>query len=296
MAIEGEREALNRASQDKNKEILNLERECGRLEQRKLATDMEEKQILDSLWENYELSRSTAVNYASQIESVPKAQKLISGIKSDMKELGNPNIGAIEEYERINTRYAFLSEQHDDIEEAKEKLINIIDEITAHMCEIFAREFKIINESFEKTFKDLFGGGRASLILEDENDVLNCGIDIQVQPPGKTVKAISLLSGGEKAFVAIAIYFAILSVRPTPFVIMDEIDAPLDDANVLRFSQHMRRMSHNTQMVLITHKRATMEEADMLYGVTMQEHGVSHILRVDLGEAEKHMASVESAG
>ena len=130
---------------------------------------------------------------------------------------------------------------------------------------IFTREFKIINESFEKTFKDLFGGGRASLILEDPEDVLNCGIDIQVYPPGKSLKTITLLSGGEKAFVAIAIYFAILSVRPPPFVVMDEIDAALDDANALRFADYMRRMSDKTQMVVISHKRGTMEEADVLY-------------------------------
>jgi len=183
----------------------------------------------------------------------------------------------------------FLTSQRDDVEKAKTELIGIIDEITAQMREIFLREFEVINKNFETTFKELFGGGRASLILEEPDDVLNCGIEIQVQPPGKSLKTLSLLSGGEKAFVAIAIYFAILSVRPPPFVVMDEIDAALDDANVLRFSSHMRRMSNNTQMIVISHKRGTMEEADVLYGVTMQELGVSSILMIDLDEAEKHM-------
>jgi chromosome segregation protein len=289
MEIEAERVALNKTTQEKNKEILDLERECGRLEQRKLAAEMEEKQIIDNLWDNYELSRSNAANFAAEISSQSSAQKQIAEIKQHMKELGEPNIGAIDEFERVNTRYTFLTTQYEDVETAKQKLIDIIDEITAHMRNIFVREFKIINKSFEKTFKDLFDGGNASLILEDPNDVLNCGIEIQVQPPGKSVKTLSLLSGGEKAFVAIAIYFAILAVRPPPFVFMDEIDAALDDANVSRFSDYMRRMSNNTQMVVITHKRTTMEEVDMLYGVTMQELGVSNILRIDLDEAEKHL-------
>jgi len=289
MEIEAERVALNRSTQEKNKEILDLERECGRLEQKKLAAEMEEKQILDNLWDNYELTRSNAANFAAEISSQSSAQKKISEIKQQMKELGEPNIGAIDEFERVNTRYTFLTTQYEDVETAKQKLIDIINEITAHMRTIFLREFKIINESFGKTFKELFGGGTASLILEDPDDILNCGIEIKVQPPGKSVKTLSLLSGGEKAFVAIAIYFAILAVRPPPFVFMDEIDAALDDANVSRFSEYMRRMSHNTQMVVITHKRTTMEEADMLYGVTMQELGVSNILRIDLDEAEKHM-------
>jgi len=157
------------------------------------------------------------------------------------------------------------------------------------MREIFSREFAIINTNFERTFKELFGGGRASLILEDPTDVLNSGIEIQVQPPGKSLRTISLLSGGEKAFVAIAIYFAILAVRPPPFVVMDEIDAALDDANALRFADYMRRMSDKTQMIVISHKRGTMEEADVLYGVTMQELGVSSLLSIDLEEAERHI-------
>ena len=156
---------------------------------------------------------------------------------------------------------------------------------------IFAREFDAINESFQRTFLELFGGGKASLELEDASDILNCGIEIRVQPPGKSLKTISLLSGGEKAFVAIALYFAILRIRPTPFVVMDEIEAALDEANVLRFAEHMRKMSDKTQMICITHRRGTMEEADMLYGVTMQEQGVSRILSIDIEEAERTINS-----
>ena len=290
LEIEAERVRLNKAVQDKNKEILDLERECSRLEQNKLAAQMEEKQILDNLWDTYELSRTAAATAGAPIESLAAAGRTISTLKRQIKELGSPNIGAIDEFERVNTRYTFLTTQRDDVQKAKTEILVIIDGITAQMRDIFVREFAIINESFEKTFKDLFGGGKASLILEDADDVLACGIDIQVQPPGKSLKTLTLLSGGEKAFVAIAIYFAILKVRPPPFVVMDEIEAALDDANVMRFAEHLRRMSNNSQMVVITHKRVTMEEADVLFGVTMQEHGVSSILKIDLEEAEKHIS------
>jgi len=287
--IEEKRNALNKSIKDKNEEQILLQNECSRLEQRKQSIEMEEKQIIDKLWDQYELSRSAAANAGAPIESVKSAQKRISAIKREVSDLGNPNIGAIDEYERVSTRYDFLTSQRDDVEKAKLELVGIIDKITAEMRMIFTCEFDKINTSFQKTFKELFGGGRASLVLEDPDDVLNCGIDIQVQPPGKSLKTISLLSGGEKAFVAIAIYFAILSVRPPPFVVMDEIDAALDDANALRFADYMRRMSDRTQMIVISHKRGTMEEADVLYGVTMQEHGVSSMISLDLADAEKHM-------
>ena len=290
LEIEAKRSALNKTIQEKNSEVLDLDRECSRLEQKKLAAEMEERQIVDKLWDTYELSRSNAASSGAPIESAAQAGKRISALKREISELGNPNIGAIDEFERVNARYTFLTSQRDDVENAKKEILSVIDEVTIQMRDIFTREFAVINESFEKTFKELFGGGRASLILEDPDDVLNCGVDIRVQPPGKSLKTLTLLSGGEKAFVAIAIYFAILSVRPPPFVVMDEIEAALDDANVLRFADYMRGMSNSTQMIVISHKRATMEEADVLYGVTMQEMGVSSILRIDLEEAEKHFA------
>ena len=297
LEIEAERGRLNKVIQEKNQSILNLERECARLDQRKLAAEMEEKQIIDKLWDNYELSRSAAVNAATPIENPSEAQKRIASIKKQISDLGTPNIGAIDEFERVNNRYMFLSSQRDDVEKAKVEITGIISEITAYMRDIFTREFAVISESFEKTFRELFGGGHASLILEDPQDVLECGIDIRVQPPGKSLKTLTLLSGGEKAFVAIAIYFAILTVRPPPFVVMDEIEAALDEANVVRFAEHMRRMSNLAQFLVITHRRATMEEADILYGVTMQEMGVSSILKVDVDEAEKHMKGIaEKAG
>ncbi|MBQ1236457.1 MAG: chromosome segregation protein SMC, partial [Oscillospiraceae bacterium] len=191
------------------------------------------------------------------------------------------------EYERVNSRYEFLSEQRADVDKAKSELVGIIKEITAQMEEVFVSRFKEIDQAFRQTFLELFGGGKAELKLEDEKNVLSCGIEIKVQPPGKALSNISLMSGGEMAFVAIALYFAILKVRPTPFCVMDEIEAALDDANVNRYADYMRRMAEKTQFLVITHRRGTMEEADMLYGVTMQEKGVSTVIELDLESAQK---------
>lgn len=255
----------------------------------------EETLILDKLMSKYELGPSAAKNYAAPIESAATAKKRVNVINREIEGLGTVNIGAIAEYERVSERYDYLTTQRDDVQNAKAELLEIIEEVTEKMRGIFTHEFEVINDSFKRTFKQLFGGGRASLILEDPEDVLNCGIEIEVQPPGKALKTISLLSGGEKAFVAIAIYFAIMAVRPPPFVIMDEIDTALDEANVVRFSDYMRYMSDKTQMIVITHKRGTMEEADVLYGITMQELGVSSLICIDLDEAEKHISSRVSA-
>ncbi len=221
------------------------------------------------------------------VESIAAANKRISSLKREISSLGNPNLGAIEEYERVSERYSFLTEQRDDVEKAKRELEKIIADITKEMKDIFLREFKVIDESFRKTFLELFGGGRAALILEDEDDILNCGIEIKIQPPGKALSTLSLLSGGEKAYVALALDFAIIKGRPTPFCVMDEIEAALDEANVDRYARYMRSMTDKTQFIVITHRRGTMEEADMLYGVTMQEKGVTEVISVDLEEAEK---------
>jgi len=225
-----------------------------------------------------------------ELPDIRSAQKRTGELKREIGKLGTPNLGAVEEFERVNTRYTYLTEQRDDIEKAKDELTGIIGEITAEMKELFTRGFQEISDSFRETFTELFGGGKAALELEDPDDVLGCGIEIKVQPPGKMLKTITLLSGGEKAFVAIALYFAILKIRPTPFVVMDEIEAALDDANIVRFTEYMRRMTTNTQFLVITHRRRTMEEADVLYGVTMQEKGVSQVITVDLDEAEKTIA------
>ncbi|MBQ0038636.1 MAG: chromosome segregation protein SMC [Clostridiales bacterium] len=289
MELEGRRNARERESRECNDALLSAEREVGRLDQKLAGNAMEEKNILDKLWERYELSHSDALQQRIELESVPKATRRIGELNRAIKSLGTPNIGAIEEFDRVNTRYTYLSEQRTDVEKAKDELQGIIDEITRQMTEIFAQQFKLLNESFQETFLELFGGGRAQLELEDEGDILNCGIEIKVQPPGKQLKTITLLSGGEKAFVAIALYFAILKVHPTPFCVMDEIEAALDEANVVRYARYMRRITGKTQFIVITHRRGTMEEADVLYGVTMQERGVSRMLTINLNDMAKEL-------
>ena len=287
LELEAKRNATVRESQERNETLLSCEREEARLEQKLSANAMEEKNILDKLWEHYELSHSDAMEQRIELESIPKASRRIAELNRAIKALGTPNIGAIEEFDRVNTRYTYLSDQRTDVEKAKEELLGIIEEITKQMTVIFAEQFKLLNESFQQTFLELFGGGKAQLELEDENDILNCGIEIKVQPPGKQLKTITLLSGGEKAFVAIALYFAILKVHPTPFCVMDEIEAALDESNVVRFARYMRRIAGKTQFIVITHRRGTMEEADVLYGVTMQERGVSLMLTANLNELAK---------
>ena len=289
LALEGERVKATREGQEKNRELLAIGGEVSRLEQKKMAAALDEKQLLDKLWETYELSHEAAKRQRVEIESVPKASRRIAELKKGISALGSVNVGAIEEFQRVNERYTYLTDQRDDVEKAKRELEEVIGQITGEMKAIFSREFQSINESFGQTFQELFGGGRAALELEDPDDILNCGIEIKVQPPGKALKTITLLSGGEKAFVAIALYFSILKVRPTPFVVMDEIEAALDDNNVVRFARYMRGMSEKTQFIVITHRRGTMEEADVLYGVTMQEQGVSRMLTIDLNDVEKEL-------
>ena len=285
--LEGKRTRTEKEAQQRNADILDLERQAARMEQKKLSADLEEKQILDKLWENYELSHSAANALRQPVENLSKANKAIAEMRRQMSALGTVNLGAIEEYERVNTRYTFLTGQRDDVEKSKKELLDIISQITGEMTDVFLTRFREIDACFRQTFLELFGGGKASLRLEDESNVLECGIEIKVQPPGKALSNISLLSGGEMAFVAIALYFAILKVRPTPFCVMDEIEAALDEANVIRFAEYLRRMSDKTQFLVITHRRGTMEEADMLYGVTMQEKGVSTVVELDLESAKK---------
>ena len=287
LELEGKRTKTDKLAQQLNADINDLERRVSRAEQKKVTADLEEKQIIDKLWDSYELSHTAAQTLRQPVENLQKANREITDLRRQMNALGTPNLGAIEEYERVNTRYVFLTEQRDDVEKAKGELTGVIRDITQSMESIFREQFTQIDQRFRETFQDLFGGGKAALVLEDENDVLNCGIDIRVQPPGKAVSTISLLSGGEKAFVAIALYFAILKVRPTPFCVMDEIEAALDEENVSRYAQYMRQFAKKTQFLIITHRRGTMEEADMLYGVTMQEKGVSVVLSLDLEAARK---------
>ena len=289
LELEAERNRADKESRDKNSELLNMEREVSVLEQKKVAAAMEEKQILDKLWETYELSHEAARAQRQELESVAKAQKRVGELKRSISGLGNINLDAIDEFDRVNQRYTYLTDQRDDVRRSKEELEKVIADITGEMKAIFSQQFGIINAAFGETFTELFGGGKATLELEDPEDILSCGIEIKVQPPGKALKILSLLSGGEKAFVAIALYFAILKVRPTPFCVMDEIEAALDDVNVTRFARYLRGMSTKTQFIVITHRRGTMEEADVLYGVTMQEQGVSRLLTINLNDVEKEL-------
>ena len=276
-----------------NKSINNMERACAHLESKKEKADFEEKAIIDKLWDSYGLTPGTAQDKRGEIESVAAGTRLVAELKRKISGLGTPNLGAIEEYARINERYSYLAEQRDDVLEAKRDLESIIRDITQEMTTIFVAEFAKINEYFGKTFEEMFGGGKGQLVLEDPDEPLSCGIEIRVQPPGKQLKTITLLSGGEKAFVAIALYFAILKVRPTPFCMLDEIDAALDDRNVERFATYLRNLGEKTQFIVITHRRGTMEASDVLYGVTMQEQGVSKLLRLDLNQMEQQLGIME---
>ena len=290
---EASKTRAERDAQEKSKDILSMERACALLEQKKITTAMEERQIIDKLWDSYGLTPGTATELRGEIESVPAGNRRIGELKRKISALGTPNLGAIEEYARVNERYTYLATQRDDVLTSKRELESIIRDITREMTAIFVEEFRKIDHYFGKTFEEMFGGGKGQLILEDPENPLTCGIEIRVQPPGKQVKTITLLSGGEKAFVAIALYFAILKVRPTPFCMLDEIDAALDDRNVERFASYLHNLSKKTQFIVITHRRGTMEASDVLYGVTMQEQGVSKLLRLDLNQMEQYLGILE---
>ena len=292
-AAEAAKTRAERDAQEKNKDILNMERACALLEQKKVTSSMEERQIIDKLWDSYGLTPGTAGEHRGEIENVAAGNRRSAELKRKIAALGTPNLGAIEEYARVNERYTYLADQRDDVLNSKRELESIIRNITAEMTTIFVTEFTKIDHYFGQTFEEMFGGGKGQLILEDPDNPLTCGIEIRVQPPGKQVKTITLLSGGEKAFVATALYFAILKVRPTPFCLLDEIDAALDDRNVERFASYLHNLSKNTQFIVITHRRGTMEASDVLYGVTMQEQGVSKLLRLDLNQMEEYLGIVE---
>ncbi len=279
--------------QEKNKDLLKMESACALLENKKETTAIEERNTIDRLWETYGLTPGTAQEKRGHIDSVAAGTRRIAELKRSISNLGTPNLGAIEEYVRVNERYTYLTGQRDDVLTAKKELESIIRDITQEMTTIFVTEFAKINEYFGQTFEEMFGGGKGQLLLEDPEDPLGCGIEIRVQPPGKQVKTITLLSGGEKAFVAIALYFSILKVRPTPFCMLDEIDAALDDRNVERYASYLRTLGQKTQFIVITHRRGTMELADVLYGVTMQEQGVSKLLRLDLQQMEEQLGIAE---
>ena len=289
LTLEGRRNQADRQARDKNNELNNMEREVANLENKASAAAVEECQLLDKLWESYELSHEAARAERVELESVPKAQRRIGELKRSISALGSINPDAVEEFARVNERYTYFTGQRDDVAKAKKELLDIIAQITGEMTAIFKEQFALIDQEFRKAFAELFRGGKAELLLDDPEDVLGCGIEIRAQPPGKTIQHMSSLSGGERALIAIALYFAILKVRPTPFCVMDEIEAALDESNVVRYARYMRRMSGKTQFIVITHRRGTMEEADVLYGVTMQEKGVSRMLTIDLNDVEKEL-------
>ena len=280
---------LRKSERDKLQEKELAGREYSRLEERKLNLQKQYDDILSKLWEEYELTPREAENNAIVIENVPTAKKRLNELKSKIKALGNVNVSAIEEYKEVSERHQFMTEQVEDIEKSRSEILRLIGDLTKQMKELFAERFNNINEHFSKTFVELFGGGRAHLELTNPEDVLTSGIEIIVHPPGKIVVHLEALSGGEKALVAIALYFAIMKVSPAPFCVMDEIEAALDEVNVDRFAQYLRIMNDRTQFILITHRRGTMEEADVLYGVTMQDKGISKLLSLRASEVSQKL-------
>jgi len=289
LELEAVRNRMDHDVKEQYETIGKLENERARLESKRDGAEQSYTQLIDKLWETYELTVTAAEEAAEPLESIPDAKARIQVLKNERKGLGNVNVGAIEEYDRVAERFEFMSVQRADLEQAKTELLEKIKELTDQMRVIFAEKFAVINQKFGETFTEIFDGGSAELSLEDPDDILNCGIEIKVQPPGKTLKTITLLSGGERAFVAIALYFAIMKVRPTPFCVLDEIEAALDDVNVVRYADYLRRLCDRTQFIVITHRRGTMEEADVLYGVTMQERGISKMLTISMAEVEKEL-------
>ena len=266
-------------------------REMARLAERKAAAETEYDQTVAKLWDEYQLSVSQAEELCIEFESLTALRAQVADLRGKIRALGSVNVSAIEEYKEVKARYDEMTRQVTDVEESRSELSRMISKLSAQMKEIFTDSFRAINENFGRVFTELFGGGEASLVLEDESDVLACGIGIRVAPPGKVIKNLEALSGGEQALVAISIYFAILAVNPAPFCILDEIEAALDDANVVRFAQYLRRVSDKTQFIVITHRRGTMEAANVLYGVTMQEDGVSKLLKLDLEQVDATLVS-----
>lgn len=275
---------LHRTEREKSDEKENIARDMSRLEERRDNLKKQYDDIIRKLWDEYELTPKTAQQAAAEISTLTAAQKRLSELKSKIKALGSVNVGAIEEYKEVSERYEFLKAQVGDVEKSKKEITSLIGELTKQMKEIFVERFAQINKNFGETFKELFGGGEASLSLTNEEDILGSGIDINCHPPGKIVSHLESLSGGERALVAIALYFAIMKVSPAPFCVMDEIEAALDEVNVDRFARYMRSINDSTQFILITHRRGTMEEADVLYGVTMQDEGVSKLLELHSSE------------
>lgn len=261
--------------------IEDLKAQIVKIDVKKTKLEDDIHSIINKMWEEYELTPNHVGTYKKP-ENVALTQKKVNRLRTEIKELGSVNVDSMEEYKALKERYDFMCEQRVDLEDTMNKLRKIIAEMTTTMKEQFKTQFAIINKNFEEVFKELFGGGNASLKLEDEENILECGIDINVQPPGKKLQNMMLLSGGEKAFTAISLLFAILKINPAPFCILDEIEAALDDVNVYRFAEYLKKFSKETQFLVITHRKGTMEAADTVYGVTMEENGISKLLSMKL--------------
>lgn len=259
-----------------------------KIDVKKTKIEQDIELVVNNLWEEYELTPNTATDY-KKVENVQNTQKEVNNIRSEIKDLGSINVDSIEEYKKTKERYDFMCEQRLDLENTIAKLRKMITEITDTMKKQFVEKFKLINKNFNEVFTELFGGGKAELILEDEENVLECGIDIKAQPTGKKLQNMMLLSGGEKAFTAIALLFAILKINPAPFCILDEIEAALDDVNVYRYAEYLKKFCSETQFLVITHRKGTMEVADTVYGVTMEENGISKLLSMKLAESKVEM-------
>ncbi|MBQ0012742.1 MAG: chromosome segregation protein SMC [Clostridiales bacterium] len=264
--------------------LSQLQSEQTRLESKLERYEIEVDECKNRLWENHELTYDNAQEYRMEIENLNAMNKRLSELRAQIKEIGSVNVDAVEEYQQISERYEFMCTQRDDIEKAKADLMKVIDDLISEMKQQFLTHFAQINENFKTVFADLFNGGTAEILLENEEDVLNCGIDIKAQPPGKKLQSLSLLSGGERCLTAIALLFAILQLRPSPFCVLDEVEAALDDANVNRFTDFVRRYCARSQFIMVTHRKGTMEACDRMYGVTMQERGISKILSMRLSE------------
>ena len=266
---------------DKFKLIEDLKAQIVKIDVRKTKLEEDIHSVINKMWEEYELTPNAAKEYKKP-DNIVLTQNKVNHLRKDLKEIGSVNVDSIEEYKAIKERYDFMCEQRVDLEDTMAKLRKIINDMTNTMKEQFKTQFEIINKNFTEVFRELFGGGNASLKLEDEDNILECGIDIHVQPPGKKLQNMMLLSGGEKAFTAIALLFAILKINPAPFCVLDEIEAALDDVNVYRFAEYLKKFTKDTQFLVITHRKGTMEAADTVYGVTMEENGISKLLSMKL--------------
>ena len=274
-------EKLEDEINSKLKLIDDLKEQINKIEIKKSKLEVELEQVVNKMWEEYEITPNNAENYAKP-ENVVVVQKRVNELRNQIKNLGSINVDSIEEYKQTKERYDFMTEQKVDLEESSDKLKKIISDMTDVMKKQFQEQFKIINKNFGVIFAELFGGGKANLKLADENNVLECGIDIEAQPPGKKLQNMMLLSGGEKALTAIALLFAILKINPAPFCVLDEIEAALDDVNVNRFAEYLKKFTNEIQFLVITHRKGTMEAADTVYGITMEENGISKLLSMKL--------------